>query len=138
MRKPSKIILDNSNYKKHSYNMSSLREEAILRSNTSSFWKANESTIFNEPHSQGYWQVTIKTVCFEIITEFKSIVFDLLLEKEVKRKKIKKLIDSMYNAVMEAFDGSHSHCTAFNDRKNQFSAINLEVDDITTPLKTLK
>jgi hypothetical protein len=41
IKKPSKIILENSTYKKHSYNLSSLREEAILRSNTSSFWKAS-------------------------------------------------------------------------------------------------
>lgn len=132
-------MLDNSSHKKNSYHISSLREEALLRSNTSSFWKGNDSIIFNnEPHSQGYWQVTIKTACFDIITEFKSIVFELLLEKEVKRKKIKKLIDSMYNAVMEAVDGTQSHCTVFNHKKDQFSTINLEVDDITTPLKTLK
>jgi hypothetical protein len=62
-------------------------------------------------------------------------VFELLLEKEVKRKKIKKLIDSMYNAVMEAFEGTQSH---FTNKKDQFSSIKLEIDDITTPLKTLK
>lgn len=44
----------------------------------------------------------------------------------------------MYNAVMEAFDENQSHYTVFNHKKDQFSAINLDVDDITTPLKTLK
>lgn len=44
----------------------------------------------------------------------------------------------MYNSVMEAFDENQSHCTAFNGKKDPFSTINLEVDDITTPLKTIK
>lgn len=107
-----------------------------MRSNTSSFWKSAESRILNnDSHNQNYWLITIKTICWDIVSEFKSIVFELLLEKEVKRKKIKKLIDSMCNGVMEAFDSSQGQCT---DKKDQFSSIKLDIDDITTPLKTVK
>lgn len=44
----------------------------------------------------------------------------------------------MCNGVMEAFDGSQTQTTIPNDRKDQFSALKLEVDDITAPLKTIK
>ncbi len=71
-----------------------------MKSNTNSFWKANDSKTINENQSSNCVLITVKSLCWQVITEFKTIVFDLLLEKDVKRKKIKKLIDSMCNSIM--------------------------------------
>jgi hypothetical protein len=94
--------------KKNTCNLASLRDEHInLRTNTNSFWRATESRI-----TQGVSNVclaAIKSHCWDIVNEFRSVVFSLLLEKEIKRKKIKKLIDSMSSSLMESFDNGSSH-----------------------------
>lgn len=71
-----------------------------MKSSTNSFWKVNDSKTINENQSSNCVLITVKSLCWQVITEFKTIVFDLLLEKDVKRKKIKKLIDSMCNSIM--------------------------------------
>lgn len=47
----------------------------------------------------------MKSYCWDVINEFRSVVFELLLEKEVKRKKIKKLVDQMASGVFDLLDG---------------------------------
>lgn len=103
MKKTNKIALLDFSNKKHSYNLSSMRDEHLLRSNTNSFWKANDSRVMSSP---GLSLVAVKTQCWDVVNEFRSVVFELLLEKEVKRKKIKKLIDSMCSSLMELFEAN--------------------------------
>lgn len=101
LKKTNKLnIMDYSN-KKHSYNLSSMRDDHLLRSNTNSFWKANESRVMPPASNMGI--SAVKNLCWDVVNEFRSVVFELLLEKEVKRKKIKKLIDSMSSSLMELF-----------------------------------
>ena len=51
---------------------------------------------------------TIKSQCWDVVNSFREIVFDLLLQKDIKKKKIKKLIDSMSSSLMDLFD-CHTH-----------------------------
>jgi hypothetical protein len=78
-------------------------------------------------------QSSAKSLCWDILTEFKSVVFELLLEKEVKRKKIKKLVDSMSGSLLELFD-SRTDSLSTMERLNQFASIRLPTDH-TTVLK---
>ena len=78
---------------------------------TNSFGWINDSrlTHLNIPHSNISLSIaTIKSQCWDIVNGFREIVFDLLLQKDVKKKKIKKLIDSMSGSLMDLFD-NHSH-----------------------------
>lgn len=131
LKKPSKIVLENSSYKKHSYHISSMRDEST-KGHTSSFWRS-ESRVCPFDQSTLPCQSNGKSLCWDILTEFKSVVFELLLEKEVKRKKIKKLVDSMSGSVLELFD-TRADPLPTMERLNQFASIRLPTDH-TTVLK---
>ena len=68
---------------------------------------------------------------------FREIVFELLLQKDVKKKKIKKLIDSMSGSLMDLFD-SHSHMREFsfsNEGRNGFGDMRFVTEETTTAFK---
>lgn len=101
-----------------------------MKSN-SSFWKSsetrpmcNESFRMDIPDSSGNGSSShnggsvsaVKSYCWDVIEEFRSVVFELLLEKEVKRKKIKKLIDQMASGVFDLLDslGGNRELSSFD------------------------
>lgn len=109
-----------------------------MRANSGGFWKANDSRVTNNSGIQTIHPslATIKSNCWDIVNEFREVVFELLLQKEVKRKKIKKLIDQMSSSLMEMFESHTSYSDfSFAGDRNDFCQMRLVTDDATTPLK---
>ena len=106
-----------------------------MRTHSNSFWKASDSRVTHSQTAQVSLS-TVKSQCWDVVNEFRSIVCDLLLEREVKRKKIKKLVDSMSSSLMEMFD-SHTHMReiSFALDKNDFNSLRFVTEEATAPLK---
>lgn len=77
----------------------------------------------------------VKNLCWDVVNEFRTVVFELLLEKEVKRKKIKKLIDSMSSSLMELFESNQNFKSFSFGPKDDFSHIRLATEETTAILK---
>ena len=65
LKKPSKIVMNNSYHKRNNFDPFSLREEITLKSNTNSLWKNHDSlryeTLTAHPSCS-------KSLCWDIIT----------------------------------------------------------------------
>lgn len=80
LKKTSKLNIFELSSKKQTCNLGSLRQDYLMKSNTNSFWKSNESRIINTGYTNtGLGYATIKSLCWDVINEFRTIVFELLL-----------------------------------------------------------
>ena len=104
---------------------------------TNSFCRINDSRITHGLNNINLSLANIKSQCWDIVNGFREIVFELLLQKDVKKKKIKKLIDSMSGSLMDLFD-SHSHMREFsfsNEGRNGFGDMRFVTEETTTAFK---
>ena len=76
----------------------------------------------------------VKSSVWDLVTGFRSVLFELLMEKEVRKKKVKKLVDSMCRSVGELFqEGGGRESEGKHDC---FGEMRIEMDQVpTTPLK---